>query len=450
MKLLTRYLTNEQYKLILPIWGSCVFIGNFMGNLLSAYILDQGLIDYNCLMEQNPANWTVVENYFYNFQQDLSLDLSGFPHQNSSSILTVSQVKNLIPSDAYKSIAPTVADCRENNWRDVFWKPALAPIFIGLLTFLLTPDDRPAKLDTLVTINSVDASHQECLNTKLCKQNSTSEENDKHTTEKVPSMLEIMKNAGVGWFLALGYFSVKGARYWMYYWAVPLMSSITNNAWDEAEGAKQMAWADTGGAISSMALSVFLIRFTCCGRKWFIRPVFICIIVCLLCIPVIFTLIYSAIPSQNKIWSSFLWGCYGFFMGIPDGIYSGIAANELAIYMGGNIQASLAGFINGLGGFGPFVQSPITGLVNDTTGNRKNGYYVVVVFLILGVVASILSDQFLLKKRKSWKLENLNAENKALKSNQISPDEEAVIVMQVKNDSSEDEERNQEKFTFSA
>lgn len=137
-------------------------------------------------------------------------------------------------------------------------------------------------------------------------------------------------------------------------------------------------------------------------------------------------------------------------MGIPDGIYSGIAANELAIYMGGNIQASLAGFINGLGGFGPFVQSPITGLVNDTTGNRKNGYYVVVVFLILGVVASILSDQFLLKKRKSWKLENLNAENKALKSNQISPDEEAVIVMQVKNDSSEDEERNQEKFTFSA
>ena len=36
-------MTDEQYKGSLPIWGSCVFVGNFVGNKLSGFMLKQGL-----------------------------------------------------------------------------------------------------------------------------------------------------------------------------------------------------------------------------------------------------------------------------------------------------------------------------------------------------------------------------------------------------------------------
>ena len=61
-------------------------------------------------------------------------------------------------------------------------------------------------------------------------------------------------------------------------------------------------------------------------------------------------------------------------MAIPDNIYSGICAADLAKYDGRAMGASLAGLINGFGGFGPFIGSPITGYVKDLYGPIVSSY----------------------------------------------------------------------------
>lgn len=398
VKMLSKYMTNEQYKLLLPIWGSCVFVGNVMGNLLSAFILDSAECDLGCL-----------DGYTGNMTS--TLFTTGNP--------TVSQLKSALNKTEYANISSAVFNCRENNWRDVFWMPACAPVIISILTFLLSPDDRPENDDNLITINTLDLANQKILddselaNLKVdpageSKSNEQSPEASPEVKIKqekeVPSMLYIAKNATVGWFLALGYFCVKGGRYWAYYWSVPLMTNLTNNRWDEAEGARQNSFLDTGGMISSFVLPMFLMTYTfpCCkGKKFYLRPLIICLIVCTLAVPTLLSLVYVAIPSENKTFTSILWFIFGFLLGIPDNLYSGIAVNELATYMGGNIQASLAGFVNGLGGFGPFVGSPLTGTINKAYG-KQTGSWVVIGFMAVGAVVSIIADIFMVKKKSAW------------------------------------------------
>merc|ERR1712226_547049 len=107
----------------------------------------------------------------------------------------------------------------------------------------------------------------------------------------------------------------------------------------------------------------------------------------------------------------------GFLLAIPDGLFSGICAADLAKYDGRAVQATLGGFINGFGGWGPFIGSPITGEIWERYGScEKNEagrqtdrnceedigviIYVVHVFMLIGVVASLIAD-IMLKRQKN-------------------------------------------------
>ena len=113
----------------------------------------------------------------------------------------------------------------------------------------------------------------------------------------------------------------------------------------------------------------------------------IALIVCALSVPVLTLVIFNFIPAKNKTMTYVCWTCFGFFAGIPDNLYSGIAVNELSNYLDGNVQASLAGFVNGLGGFGPIFGSPLTGVIDANYGVQKGGL-VAIAFCVVAVFAS--------------------------------------------------------------
>lgn len=449
VKMLSKFMSNEQYKLILPIWGSCVFVGNFMGNLLSAYILDSGTCQVSCLQDyentrsnQNnqPQNQNTTE-IILDWTALPGLSLSG----SNDETITVRELKNALDEQRYSSISENVFFCRSNNWRDVFWMPACVPVAVSIITFLLSPNDSPSNSDNLVTINSLDEAREKIIdkNENLEQKDFLVEANETELEKKeIPSMLTIARRAGVGWCLAIGYFCVKGARYWMYYWAVPLMTEITEKRWDEAEGARQLSYADTGGLISSFILPLFLMTYTCCGRKFFLRTMFICVIVCGMATPTLISLVYKAIPSMNKSATSGLWFIYGFLLGIPDNLYSGVAVNDLATYMGGDIQASLAGFVNGLGGFGPFIGSPLTGRINEATDNQT-GSWVAIGFLIIGTVASVIADILLTRKKNQWLADQMQGKVNSLAGSKTETPglvdvEEAGVVLLMKSEPIQD------------
>lgn len=72
----------------------------------------------------------------------------------------------------------------------------------------------------------------------------------------------------------------------------------------------------------------------------------------------------------------------------PGFVISGPIATELGEYGGRNAQASLAGIVNGLGGFGAVVQGPIVGLIADKYG-WDGVFYWVTVMCLLAIVTLI-------------------------------------------------------------
>merc|ERR1712173_377153 len=156
------------------------------------------------------------------------------------------------------------------------------------------------------------------------------------------------------------------------------------------------------------------------GKSVRIRPAFLCVLVCGIMIPT--TTWFSKTMSTSferddvKIVKVIML-IIGFLLAIPDGLFSGICAADMAKYDGRAVQATLGGFINGFGGWGPFIGSPITGEIwerygsceKDDEGLQKDKnceedigviIYVVYVFMLIGVVASLIAD-IMLKRQKN-------------------------------------------------
>merc|ERR1711981_1332781 len=119
---------------------------------------------------------------------------------------------------------------------------------------------------------------------------------------------------------------------------------------------KLQTFFDFGGFFSSLLLGPMLMRYKICGKKVQLSAMFICFVVCCVTIPVFFGFT-RAVNRQNEAESSskaelmVYFSLLGCLLGFPDSLYSGIAAVELAKYDGRGLEGSLAGFINGFGGF---------------------------------------------------------------------------------------------------
>ena len=414
VKQLSNFMTDVQYKSLLPLAGSSVFVGNLVGNLISAGIVNSGQVDKECM-----------ENFYKNktlpFPNQDQFDSLWMRRTDEDPFVTVKDFKKVY-ADNYEDISKSILECRENNWRKVFWLPALVPTLISILTFLCVPDDSPKNYGNLVTSKKTEvileqkklltvsaptsdretATPSPNLDSNLPLDNSAECSNE--NSQKVYSMWEIATIGWGIWFLALGYFCVKGSRYWMYYNAIPMMKTLTDSYWDEADGAVLLTGADIGGTISTFILPFLLMKYEINNRKYYLRTMIIAVIVCALSVPVLLLVIFTFVPAKNKTMTYIAWTTFGFLAGIPDNLYSGISVNELSNYLVGNVQASLAGFVNGLGGFGPIVGSPLTGLIDANFGVQKGGL-VAVGFCLVAIFASLMGDKYLVGKRREWKFE---------------------------------------------
>jgi len=405
VKQMTNYMSGDHFKLILPIWSSCVFVGNWVGNRLGGTILKWAELDTNCVIENtNSANITLSQNQIT------------FLHTN----ITSGQW-----GQSYPNTTIPIIECSDNNaWKKVFYLPAFITLSWGVLSFMLTYDDTPSNYKKITTIHTIEKEESEEFEVKKLdngekSENSESVEKESETSEPI-TLINVLKTIPTAWFLAFGYFAVKGARYWMYYWANTFMVKSTNETITESMAANIMEWFDIGAFSSSLVLGPMLMKYKLCGKSMRMRPAFLCAIVCGLTIPA--TIWFSKSMSSENFERDdipvvkVIMLIIGFLLAVPDSLFSGICAADIAKYDGRAVQATLGGFINGFGGWGPFIGSPITGEIwarygsceKDDAGVLIDGkceedigviIYVIYVFMVIGVVASFVADVMLKRQR---------------------------------------------------
>jgi len=285
----------------------------------------------------------------------------------------------------------------------------------------------PPQTTKKITIHTIEKEESEEFEVKKIdngekSENSESVEKESESGEPT-TLINVLKTIPTAWFLAFGYFAVKGARYWMYYWANTFMVKSTNETITESMAANIMEWFDIGAFSSSLVLGPMLMKYKLCGNSMRMRPAFLCAIVCGLTIPV--TIWFSRSMSSENFERDdipvvkVIMLIIGFLLAVPDSLFSGICAADIAKYDGRAVQATLGGFINGFGGWGPFIGSPITGEIwarygsceRDGEGVLVDGQceddigviiYVVYVFMVIGVVASFVADVMLKRQRTRY------------------------------------------------
>ena len=384
-----------------------MFVGNWIGNRLGAIILNWAELDANCIIEsQNSPNSTII--------------LSDVEKNFLLGNVTTGEWQE----QKFNTTIPIIQCSDDQTWKKVFYLPALITLSWGILTFCLTYNDSPKNYKNLTTIHTIEKEDSEKseLEAKelkndggLCESGSKEVGDDENIT-----LWNVLRTIPTAWFLSFGYFAIKGARYWMYYWANTYMIKLTNELISESIAANIMVFMDIGAFASSLVLGPMLMKYTIFGKSVRIRPAFLCFLVCGLMIPTttwFYRTMSSSFERDDVKIMKVIMLIIGFLLAIPDGLFSGICAADMAKYDGRAVQATLSGFINGFAGWGPFIGSPITGEIWERYGScEKNAdgrqidknceenigviIYVVYAFMLIGVIASLVAD-IMLKRQKT-------------------------------------------------
>jgi len=395
VKQMENFMTTAQYELLIPLWMTCCHLGNVAGNLVAAHILSQKDVDFGCV----------------------SITLNS----------TMEQVHNItIEEIANKSQFGGIDACLSSPWKLTFLILATVTLCWGIVNAIIMPDDSPKQMRNMSTINMIDApfehsssSDDECRtpvgDIQISLRSLTSHDNvvvlskpeskQLHDTKAhaAPlSMFEILKTTPVAWLLAISSFCTKGTKYWYYYWSIPFMVHTTQankTPITETQAILINTYFDIGAFVGSIAIMP-LLKVKC--GTWKLRAATIGCLVCILGLASLGVLTY--LIQRDKIAffaveaTTFI---FGFAMGMPDSLYAGICASELATYDGRSIRASVSGFANGFGGFGPFIGSPLSGLIGGTFGHIWTSA-TAFGMLFIGVVSSLFSEIWLGRLRKTY------------------------------------------------
>lgn len=100
-------------------------------------------------------------------------------------------------------------------------------------------------------------------------------------------------------------------------------------------------------------------------------------------------------------YGAYIMGLIMFMAGIfePGFVLNGVVASELGEYQGRNVQAAVAGYINGLGGLGAVIQGPLVGAIADVFG-WAGVFYLVTAICVVGALS--LLPALALENQKLW------------------------------------------------
>ena len=317
---MSTFLTDEQYRTLFPIYGTCFFAGSFIAT------------------------------------QATSLFLTKF------------------------------------DWRTTIIYSSIIFGVVDLITFFIKPNDLPGK--KLITINS---------------------DNELKTKSKKSSKkwYEVVTVAAI-FPLSLTYLCGKFTRYWVQYWAIPSMVGITNGTITIESAAHYYSFYDVGTFIGSLSLSVVLATYTFRNRKFSLPPIKVNTFSFVMIIPTIF-MTMKMIGSLSKLGMISSFTILGYLSAIPEMTAASIVAYEIAKLHGKGVEASVAGFVNGLALFGTFLQ-PVTGYLSDKYG-IENCYLITIFFSVLGVFYSWYTDYRIGEIKR--KRENSNSQTSSVDSGDI-------------------------------
>ena len=172
----------------LSIWGTCVFVGNWVGNRLGSIILNWAELNGNCVIENLQSS-------------NSSIVLSS----NQETFLESGPITTGDWLDIYPNTTIPIIECSDSEaWKKVFYLPAFITLSWGIVTFCLTYNDSPKNYKNITTIHTINSENSKELKKETEDENKKDEENI--------SLWNVLKTIPTAWFLAFGYFAVKGGR----------------------------------------------------------------------------------------------------------------------------------------------------------------------------------------------------------------------------------------------
>eukprot|EP00126_Sphaerothecum_destruens_P003418 Sdes_comp17163_c0_seq3m6330 len=175
----------------------------------------------------------------------------------------------------------------------------------------------------------------------------------------------------------LGFFCVKLTRYALMLWLPMYFKNELN--FDLSTAGMLATTFEIGGALGSPFTGALVDRFFG-GRKYFATC-------CFLFLSAGFLYIFVISGGMGILVNSFLMIAVGIFSCGPDSIITGPITLDLSEASGKkNVQATVAGTINGLGGLGSVFQGPLVGYIYSLWGWLGVMYSIVGLTFFAGVL----------------------------------------------------------------
>ncbi|KJE92737.1 hypothetical protein CAOG_03647 [Capsaspora owczarzaki ATCC 30864] len=227
------------------------------------------------------------------------------------------------------------------TWRDTFFLPSAIVFVIGVAQFFLTKTPQEAHMqppNERAAAKALSDAHSVAVVDKITLWEAI----------KIPTFVNV----------CTAFFSVKLVRYCLLMW-LP-MYFLKHLNFDIATAGVMSTTFELGGAIGTPFIGLLSDRVFH-GKKlattfWSQT------------LSGVFLVFFIAVTPYSRFLGSICMGLVGVFSTGPDMMITGPIATELGEYQGRNVQASVAGFINGLGGIGAVIQGPLIGGIADFFG----------------------------------------------------------------------------------